>query len=70
VLPCEAEVLQLVASKLNIRDPRVHRFLHFMDDIIYFGTSGYIVMDYIDGKTLDSCWRDLSTEQKMGIPGA
>lgn len=66
MLPCEAEVLQLVASKLNIRAPRVHRSLHFMDDTKY-GTNGYIVMDYIDGKTLDSCWRDLCTEQKMDV---
>ncbi|KAL3430210.1 hypothetical protein BDV09DRAFT_189481 [Aspergillus tetrazonus] len=36
VLPCKAEVLQLIASKLNIRAPRVHRSLQFMDDTKYF----------------------------------
>ncbi|THC89791.1 hypothetical protein EYZ11_010754 [Aspergillus tanneri] len=67
VLPCEAKVLQLVASKSNIRARRVHRSLHFMDDTKYFGTMGYIVMDYIDGEPLDGCWRDLSDEQKMDV---
>ncbi|KAL4755644.1 uncharacterized protein BDW70DRAFT_154769 [Aspergillus foveolatus] len=67
VLPCEAEVLQLVASKSNIRAPRVHRSLYFMDDTKYFGTIGYIVMDYIDGKPLDGCWTVLSNEQKMDV---
>ncbi|KAL4898714.1 hypothetical protein BDV59DRAFT_9252 [Aspergillus ambiguus] len=38
-----------------------------MDDTKYFGTMGYIVMDYIDGEPLDSCWGDFSDEQKMDI---
>ncbi|KAE8406783.1 kinase-like domain-containing protein [Aspergillus pseudonomiae] len=67
VLPCEAKILQLVASKSNIRAPRVHRSLHFMDDTKYFGNMGYIVMDYIDGEPLDGCWRELSDEQKMDV---
>ncbi|GKZ98454.1 hypothetical protein AnigIFM59636_003249 [Aspergillus niger] len=67
VLPCEAKVLQLVASKSNIRAPRVHRSLHFMEDTKYSSTMGCIVMDYIDGEPLDKCWRDLSDEQKMDI---
>ncbi|KAH1334629.1 hypothetical protein KXW91_004900 [Aspergillus fumigatus] len=66
-LPCEAKVLQLVASRSNIRAPRVHRPLQVTDDTKYFGTMGYIVMDYIDGEPLDGCWGDLSDEQKMDI---
>ncbi|KAI9368461.1 kinase-like domain-containing protein [Aspergillus egyptiacus] len=67
VLPCEAKVLQLVASRSNIRTPRVHRSLQFTDDTKYFGTMGYIVMDYIDGEPLDARWGHLSNEQKLGI---
>ncbi|KAL5363414.1 hypothetical protein BJX96DRAFT_167463 [Aspergillus floccosus] len=67
VLPCEAKVLQLVASRSNIRVPRVHRSLQFTDDTEYFGTMGYIVMDYIDGEPLDGCWGGLSDEQKLDI---
>ena len=67
VLPCEAKALQLVALRSNIRAPRVHRSLQFTDDTKYFGTMGYIVMDYIDGEPLDSCWGDLSDEKKMDI---
>ncbi|PLB54100.1 phosphotransferase family protein [Aspergillus steynii IBT 23096] len=67
VLPCEAKVLQMLASKSNIRAPRIHRSLHFKDETQYFGTMGYIVMDYIDGEPLDSRWRDLSDEQKMDV---
>ncbi|KAG2001258.1 hypothetical protein GB937_010327 [Aspergillus fischeri] len=67
VLPCEAKVLQLVVSRSNIRAPRVHRSLQSMDDTQFFGTMGYIVMDYIDGEPLDGCWGDLSDEQKLDI---
>ncbi|KAJ9219558.1 hypothetical protein DTO027B5_4826 [Paecilomyces variotii] len=67
VLPCETKVLQLVASKSNIRAPRVHRSIHFNDNTKYFGMMGYIVMDYIDGEPLDRCWGDLSDEQKMDV---
>ncbi|KAL2823034.1 hypothetical protein BJX63DRAFT_438959 [Aspergillus granulosus] len=67
VLPCEGKVLQLVASRSNIRAPRVHRTLQFVDETKYFGTMGYVVMDYIDGQPLDGCWRDLSDEKKMDV---
>ncbi|KAJ9410562.1 hypothetical protein DTO045G8_1468 [Paecilomyces variotii] len=67
VLPCETNVLQLVASKSNIRAPRVHRSIHFNDNTKYFSMMGYIVMDYIDGEPLDRCWSDLSDEQKMDV---
>jgi len=47
VLPCEAEMLNLVASKTNIRTPRVHRSFQIQDETQYFGTRGYMVMDFI-----------------------
>jgi hypothetical protein len=49
VLPCEAEVLRLVASKPGIQAPRVHCAFQVADDTKSFGTKGYIVMDYING---------------------
>lgn len=49
VLPCEAETLNFVASKTGIRAPRVHRAFQVEDETQYFGTKGYIVMDFIAG---------------------
>jgi hypothetical protein len=68
VLPCEAKVLRIVASKPRIRAPRVHRSFQVADDTKYFGTKGYIVMDYINGQPLDSCWEGLRDEQKLDVP--
>ncbi|KAL4874266.1 kinase-like domain-containing protein [Aspergillus karnatakaensis] len=67
VLPCEAEALGVVASKTGIRAPRVHRSFQVTDDTKYFGTMGYIVMDYIDGRPLDTCWKGLGDEQKLEV---
>ncbi|KAL4755813.1 kinase-like protein, partial [Aspergillus foveolatus] len=67
VLPCEAEALRIVASKPGIRAPRVHRSFQLTDDSKYFGTMGYIVMDYIHGQPLDTCWEDLGDEQKSDV---
>ncbi|GLA47077.1 hypothetical protein AnigIFM63604_000941 [Aspergillus niger] len=67
VLSSEAAVLQLITSKTDIRVPRVHRAWQVEDDTKYFGTMGYLIMDYIDGRPLDSCWDELSTDQKLDI---
>ncbi|RAK79511.1 uncharacterized protein BO72DRAFT_446325 [Aspergillus fijiensis CBS 313.89] len=67
VLPSEAATLRMIASKTGIRAPRVHRSFQVQDDTKYFGTMGYIVMDYIDGRPLDTCWEDLGDEQKMDV---
>ncbi|GIK01870.1 hypothetical protein Aspvir_005911 [Aspergillus viridinutans] len=67
VLPCEAEVLRIVASKPGIRAPHVHRSFQFPDDTKYFSTMGYIVMDYVNGQPLDTCWEDLSDERKLDV---
>ncbi|GFF44318.1 hypothetical protein IFM58399_07246 [Aspergillus lentulus] len=48
VLPCEAEVLRIVASKPGIRAPRVHRSFQVADDTRYFCTMEYTVVDYIN----------------------
>ena len=59
VLASEAEMLRLVASRTSIRVPQVHRSFEAKDDTQYFGTSGYIVMDFIQGRPLDECWNNL-----------
>jgi hypothetical protein len=60
VLAIEAEVLLLIAPRTTIRPPRVYRAFQLKDDTQYFGTSGYIVMDFIPGQPLDECWNALS----------
>lgn len=67
VLPCEAEVLRLINSKSSIRVPRVHRSFQLDDETQYFGTAGYIVMDYIDGQPLDTFWNDLNDNKRKDI---
>lgn len=67
ILPCEAEALRLVAAKSTIPAPRVHRAFQVPDSTKYFGTMGYIVMDYIDGQNLGDCWKDLSDEVRTDV---
>lgn len=63
MLPSEAAVLDLVASQTDIRVPRVHRAWQVDDETKYFGTMGYILMDYVDGQPLEECWERLCTEK-------
>ena len=62
VLPSEAETIRLVAATTDIPVPRVYRSFQLPDPTQYFGTKGFIVMDYIDGRPLDESWRNLSHE--------
>lgn len=67
ILPCEAEVLNFLASKPGICAPRVHRSFQIDDDTQYFGTRGYIVMDFNDGRALDKCWSGLPPDSQTRI---
>ncbi|PYI35810.1 phosphotransferase family protein [Aspergillus indologenus CBS 114.80] len=73
ILPPEAAALRLVASSSSsqpdgtIRAPRVHRAFQIPDDTKYFGTMGYLVMDYIPGRPLDTCWASLPRHQQTDI---
>jgi aminoglycoside phosphotransferase (APT) family kinase protein len=67
VLSCEAKTLKLIESNSCIRTPRVHRSFQLPDPTKYFGTVGYIVMDYISGQSLDKLWRDLTNESRLDI---
>lgn len=67
ILPCEAEVRNFIASKPGICAPRVHRSFQIDDDTQYFGTRGYIVMDFIYGRVLDKCWSGLPPDSQTRI---
>ncbi|PYH87078.1 hypothetical protein BO82DRAFT_408212 [Aspergillus uvarum CBS 121591] len=72
ILPPEAAALRLLASAepyKTIRAPRVHRAFQVPDDTKYFGTTGYLVIDYIPGRPLDTCWEGLPADQKIDIAG-
>jgi hypothetical protein len=66
VLASEAKMLSLIASRASIRIPRIHRTFQVEDHTQYFGTSGYIVMDFIQGQPLDECWNGLSLDTQGG----
>ena len=67
VMASEAEMLRLIASRTTIRAPRVYRSFQVKDDTQYFGTSGYIVMDFIPGQPLDESWNSLSCDTQGKI---
>lgn len=67
VLAPEAKTLKLVHSETGIRVPRVHRSFQIDDETKYFGTMGYILMDYIDGDNVGDCWKHLTKNQKENI---
>ena len=67
VLPSEAEAMRLVGAETDIPVPRVHRSFQVPDSTQYFGTKGFIVMDYINGSPLDECWTSLSLEAQTKI---
>jgi serine/threonine protein kinase len=63
----EGETMKYVAVNFpGVRLPRVYRCFN-IDYPSYFGVKGYIVMDYIDGRCLDSCWDHLSPELQKKI---
>lgn len=62
VMASEAEMLRLITSRTAIRAPRVYRSFQVKDDTQYFGSFGYIVMDFIPGQPLDECWNGLSRD--------
>ena len=67
VLASEAETLRLVAAQTKVPVPRVHRSFQVPDSTQLWGTTGFIVMDYIDGRPLDDCWRSLEYDIQSTI---
>ncbi|KAF2759358.1 kinase-like protein [Pseudovirgaria hyperparasitica] len=65
-LPSEVNAMELVAEKTSIRVPKVHRSF-FVQSYGLFQSLGYIVMDYIDGLSLDKCWETLPQSTRDDI---
>jgi tRNA A-37 threonylcarbamoyl transferase component Bud32 len=63
VLASEGETMRYVATKFpGVRLPQVYRCFNIDHPDSYFGVEGYIVMDYIEGPSLDTCWDELSLD--------
>lgn len=58
----ESEILtmRLVSQASSIPVPAIRR-------VVYLGGARAIIMDYIPGKTLDSCWSSLSFWRRLRI---
>jgi len=68
VLASEGETMSYIAKTFpKVRLPRVHRYFNVARTGSYLGTEGYIIMDYVDGPSLDSCWEWIHLEAQMNI---
>jgi tRNA A-37 threonylcarbamoyl transferase component Bud32 len=68
VLASEGETMRYVLKNCSeVRLPRVHRSFSVDCPSSSFGVKNYIVMDYIDGSSLDTCWNELSSEAHEDI---
>ena len=55
VLPSEGRALKFVKAKTSILVPRVYRSFQVDDPFEFYGTRGYLVMDYIKGQDMGDC---------------
>ncbi|EEQ31211.1 hypothetical protein McanMca71_006784 [Microsporum canis] len=58
--PAELEAMQFVQKYTTIPAPRVTK-------VYMCGKKQHLVMDAVDGQTLDSAWPDLTEEQRLNI---
>ncbi|KAK2796763.1 hypothetical protein FQN50_009444 [Emmonsiellopsis sp. PD_5] len=65
--PCEADIMKLVRAKTTIPVPKVHRVLNIKTQDTFFGCQCYIVMDFIEGDTLQDLWEALSQAQREDV---
>ncbi|KAF2816417.1 phosphotransferase family protein [Mytilinidion resinicola] len=67
VLASEGETMKYAATNFpGARLPNVYQCFN-IDFPSYFGVKGSLVMDYVDGRCLDSCWDHLSPELQKNI---
>jgi hypothetical protein len=66
-LPLEAENMRFVAQYTSVRIPKVHRSFNIASGLGYFRTTGYIVMDYVEGDCLPNYWNDLLERQEVVV---
>ncbi|KAF2462716.1 uncharacterized protein BDR25DRAFT_320541 [Lindgomyces ingoldianus] len=68
VLASEGETMRYVMTACpEVRLPKVHRYFNVDSPSSYFGVEGYIVMDYVEGRSLDSCWDQLNQEAQKDL---
>ncbi|KAF2676661.1 hypothetical protein K458DRAFT_410262 [Lentithecium fluviatile CBS 122367] len=68
VLASEGETMKYVMKNFpGVRLPRVHRYFNIDYPVSYFGVKGYIVMDYLDGLSLDNSWDQLDHEAQKNV---
>jgi serine/threonine protein kinase len=68
VLASEGETMRYVATKFpGVRLPRVYRYFNVNQSSPCSGVQGYIVMDYIDSPSLDTCWDELSLRVQQSV---
>lgn len=67
VLPSEGRALEVVRADTSILVPRVYRSFQVDDPLEYFGTRGYLVMDYVKGQNLGDCWKHLTKHEKDDV---
>lgn len=60
VHPSEGRALKFVKAKTSILVPRVYRSFQVDDPFEFYGTRGYLVMDYIKGQDMGGCWIHLT----------
>lgn len=71
--PCEASILGLVAGigegtgSKSIPVPRVHRVLNIETEGVFFGCKCLLVMDFIDGRSVEACWDNLSQIERLEV---
>ncbi|KAF2126977.1 hypothetical protein P153DRAFT_399055 [Dothidotthia symphoricarpi CBS 119687] len=68
VLASEGETMRYVATKFSgVRLPQVYRCFNIDHSSSYFGVEGYIVMDYIESPSLDTCWDELTLDVQKSV---
>ena len=73
--PCEANILDLVTgigkegtgSEGSIAVPRVHRVTKVESERIFYGARCLLVMNFIDGSTVEACWDTLSQTEREDV---
>lgn len=66
-LPSEAEAMKLVSQRTSIHLPRVYRSFTVYGTGGIYDSTGYIVMDYIDGVCLSKCWEKLLPNEREDV---
>jgi aminoglycoside phosphotransferase (APT) family kinase protein len=68
VLPCEAHNMSFAAAHTSIPVPKVHRVLNIRQDKLSpWGTTCFILMDYIPGVCLSDCWDSLDAATRSDV---